>query len=177
MAANGEVKSLSTDLLGYEVKHIAPDELKVKGLQGNVYVGRSNKEYVKIDGLLYESRLKEGQRVIRHAGGTAADIPVRDLGVSGWEPTSRANRLLGGVDTPPTPWRLGDSTYVVPMDGIKKQKTPYLPIRSITRRRNIMSSLTVPPAPGKPLILKGRTPCISGERAKVNGSGERSMTL
>ncbi len=127
VAANGEVKSLSTDLLGYEVKHIAPDELKVKGLQGNVYVGRSNKEYVKIDGLLYESRLKEGQRVIRHAGGTAADIPVRDLGVSGWEPTSRANRLLGGVDTPPTPWRLGDSTYVVPMDGIKKTENSVSP--------------------------------------------------
>lgn len=118
VAANGEVRSLNTDLLGYEAKYITPDELKPKGLQSNIYVGRSNKEYVKVDGVLYESRVADGQRVIRHAAGTGPDIPVRELGVAGWEPLSRGNRLLGGAGSAPTPWRLADSTYVVPMDDI-----------------------------------------------------------
>ena len=127
VAANGEVRSLNSDLLGYEAKHIAVDELKLKGPQSNIYVGRSHKEYVKVDGLLYESRLSEGQRVIRHAGGAGPDIPVRDLGIGGWEPTSRSNRLLGGVGNAPTPWKLGDSTYVVPMDDIKINNNPSSP--------------------------------------------------
>lgn len=118
VAANGEVRSLNTDLLGYEAKYIAPDELKPKGLQSNVYVGRSNKEYVKVDGVLYESHVADGQRVIRHAAGAGPDIAVRELGVAGWEPLSRGNRLLGGAGSAPTPWRLADSTYVVPMDDI-----------------------------------------------------------
>ncbi|MGB4487142.1 MAG: hypothetical protein WBI95_16730 [Pseudomonas veronii] len=65
VAANGDVRSMDADLLGYEVKYIAPQELSTKGLQSNVYVGRSKKEYVKIDGKFYESHLKDGQRVIR----------------------------------------------------------------------------------------------------------------
>lgn len=128
VAANGEVKSLNTDLLGYDVKYIAPDELKTKGLQGNIYVGRSNKEYVKVDGQLYESRLNGDQRVIRHPGGKGPDIPIKDLGTTGWEPTTRSNRLLGGAGGNSTPWVLGDTTYVVPMDNIKitgNAKSPY----------------------------------------------------
>ena len=127
VAANGEVRSLNTDLLGYEAKHIALDELQLKGPQSNIYVGRSRKEYVKVDGQLYESRLSEGQRVIRHAGGAGPDIPVRDLGAGGWEPTSRSQRLLGGAGNAPTPWKLGDSTYVVPIDDIKVTNNPLSP--------------------------------------------------
>ncbi|NMX60667.1 glycosyltransferase [Pseudomonas sp. WS 5079] len=127
VAANGEVKSLNTDLLGYEIKHIAADELRPKGLQGNVYTGQSHKEYVRVDGAFYESRLKEGQRVIVHPGGAGADIPVQDLGMAGWAPTSRANQLLGGAGSTPTPWKLGDSTYVVPMDDIKATGNPASP--------------------------------------------------
>ncbi|MBF8003296.1 hypothetical protein IZT72_01720 [Pseudomonas brenneri] len=119
VAANGEVKSLHADLLDYEVKHIDPDELKIRGLQGNIYVGRSNKEYVKVNGKLYSSHLKEGQRVIRHARGAGPDIPIKDLGPSGWGLASRENRLLGGAGNAPTPWKLGDTTYVAPMDDIK----------------------------------------------------------
>lgn len=119
VAAKGEVKSLNTDLLGYDVKHIALDELKIKGMQGNVYVGRSKKEYVKVDGKLYRSNLKDGQRVIRHPAGTGPDIRVKDLGVAGWEPVSRGNSLRGGAGALSTPWKLGDSTYVMPMDDIK----------------------------------------------------------
>ncbi|WP_080727646.1 glycosyltransferase [Pseudomonas fluorescens] len=119
VAANGEVKSLNTDLLGYDIKHIALDELTTKGAQGNIYVGRSKKEYVKVDGQLYESRVQDGQRTIRHPGGSAPDIPLRDLGVSGWEPASRTNRLVGGTGNAPTPWKLGDSTYVIPTDDIR----------------------------------------------------------
>lgn len=127
VAANGEVKSLNADLSGYEVKHIALSELKIKGRQGNVYVGGSNKEYVKVDGALYESRVKDGQRVIVRAGGASPDIPVKDLGVAGWEPVSRGNRLLGGAGSPPTPWRLDDHTYVVPIDDVKTTGRPPSP--------------------------------------------------
>lgn len=95
VAANGDVRSMDADLLGYEVKYIAPQELSTKGLQSNVYVGRSKKEYVKIDDKFYESHLKDGQRVIRHPSRTGPDLPVRDLGLSGWEPLSRTDRLLG----------------------------------------------------------------------------------
>ncbi|OIN46549.1 hypothetical protein BLL37_15925 [Pseudomonas azotoformans] len=119
VAAGGEMRPLDTQLLDYQAKYIATDQLSTKGLQANVYVGRSQKEYVKIDGVLYESRLHKGQRVIRHPKGTGPDIPVRDLGASGWEPTSRSARLLGGAGESPLRWKLGDSTYVVPMDGIK----------------------------------------------------------
>lgn len=97
VAANGDVRSMDADLLGYEVKYIAPQELSTKGLQSNVYVGRSKKEYVKIDDKFYESHLKDGQRVIRHPARTGPDLPVRDLGLSGWEPLSRTDRLLGGA--------------------------------------------------------------------------------
>lgn len=119
VAIGGEVRPADTRLLGYDAKYIAADELSTTGLQGNVYVGRSNKEYVKIDGVLYESRLKDGQRVIRHPKATGPDIPVKDLGPNGWEPTSSSARLLGGARESASPWRLGESTYVVPMDDIK----------------------------------------------------------
>ena len=119
VAAGGEVRPVDTQLLGYEAKYIAADELSTTGLQGNVYVGRSKKEYVKIDGVLYESRLKDGQRIIRPPKGTGPDIPVRDLGAAGWEPTARSARLLGGASESTTRWKLRDTTYVVPMDDIK----------------------------------------------------------
>lgn len=129
VAAGGEVRPLDTTLLGYEAKYIAPDELATKGLQGNVYVGRSQKEYVKIDGVLYESRLKDGQRIIRHPKGTGPDIPVRDLGTAGWEPSSRSARLLGGASDSTSRWKLGDHTYVVPMDGIKAVENSTTPFK------------------------------------------------
>lgn len=129
VAVGGEVRPLDTELLGYEAKYIAPDELSTKGLQGNVYVGRSQKEYVKIDGVLYESRLKDGQRIIRHPKGTGPDIAVRDLGTSGWEPSSRSPRLQGGASDSTTRWKLGDSTYVVPMDDIKTVENSTTPFK------------------------------------------------
>ena len=129
VAVGGEVRPLDTELLGYEAKYIAPDELSTKGLQGSVYEGRSQKEYVKIDGVLYESRLKDGQRLIRHPKGTGPDIPVRDLGVAGWEPSSRSTRLLGGASDSTPRWKLGDSTYVVPMDDIKTVQSSATPYR------------------------------------------------
>lgn len=129
IAVGGEVRPLDTTLQGYEAKYIAPDELATKGLQGNVYVGGSQKEYVRIDGLLYESRLKDGQRIIRHPKGTGPDIPVRDLGASGWEPSSRSTRLLGGASDATSPWKLTDSTYVVPMDDIKAVENSTTPFR------------------------------------------------
>ena len=129
IAVGGEVRPLDTTLLGYEAKYIASDELATKGLQGNVYVGGSQKEYVKIDGLLYESRLKDGQRIIRHPTGAGPDIPVRDLGASGWEPSSRSTRLLGGASDATSPWKLTDSTYVVPMDDIKGVENSTTPFR------------------------------------------------
>ncbi|WP_256732850.1 glycosyltransferase [Pseudomonas sp. P7548] len=128
VATGGEVRPLDATLRGYEAQYIATGELSATGLQGNVYKGRSGKEYVKVDGVLYESRLKDGQRIIRHPKGTGADIPIRDLGTSGWEPSARSARLLGGTSELTSPWRLGDSTYVVPMDDIKVVEnsiTPY----------------------------------------------------
>lgn len=129
VAAGGEVRPLDATLRGYEAHYIATGELSATGLQGNVFKGRSGKEYVKVDGALYESRLRDGQRIIRHPKGTAADIPIRDLGASGWEPTARSARLLGGTGEPTLRWKLGDSTYVVPLDDIKVVKsstTPYM---------------------------------------------------
>ncbi|RMQ88173.1 MULTISPECIES: glycosyltransferase [Pseudomonas] len=128
VAASGEVRSLD-NLHGYETRYIAEDQLSTKGLQNNMFVGRSNREYVKVDGRLFESRVKDGQRVILHPKGTAADIPVKDLGPSGWAPLSRSERLLGGASNTPTPFRLGDGTYVVPMDGIKIVETSGNPFR------------------------------------------------
>ncbi|MFL1491153.1 glycosyltransferase family 32 protein [Pseudomonas antarctica] len=122
VAANGEVRSLDADLLGYESKYVAPGELAIKGLQGNVFVGRSKKEYVKVDGLLYESRLKDGQRVILHPKGAGLDIPVSDLGASGWEPAARSERLLGGAGSGPVRWSFGNGMFAVPMDDIKITK-------------------------------------------------------
>ncbi len=107
VAANGDVRSMDADLLGYEVKYIAPQELSTKGLQSNVYVGRSKKEYVKIDDKFYESHLKDGQRVIRHPTRTGPDLPVRDLGLSGWEPTLQNRPPPGGrAATPGTPEKI-----------------------------------------------------------------------
>ena len=119
VAAGGEVRSMDAELLGYEAKYVAVDELSTKDLHGNVLVGRSKKEYVEVDGLLYESRLKEGRRVVPHPAGTGPDIPVKNSGTVGWEPASRSGRLPAGVGHTPTRWKLGDSTYVVPMDDIK----------------------------------------------------------
>lgn len=129
VAAGGEARPLDTGLLGYEARHIAENELSIKGLSGNIYVGRSHKEYVKVDGVLYESRLKDGQRVIRSPKGTGPDIPVMDLGASGWEPTARSPRLLGGASSAPLRWKLGDTTYVVPMDDIKVVENSTTPFR------------------------------------------------
>ncbi|MFL1503240.1 glycosyltransferase [Pseudomonas sp. S191] len=127
IAANGEVRSLDADLLGYESKYVAPGELATTGLQGNVFVGRSKKEYVKVDGLLYESRLKAGRRVIRHPTGAGPDIPVRDLGASGWEPATRSARLLGGAGSDPVRWNVGNGIFAVPMDDIKIAKNSAAP--------------------------------------------------
>ncbi|WP_256657703.1 hypothetical protein [Pseudomonas sp. R5-89-07] len=119
VAASGEVRVADAELLGYQAKYIEQRELSSKGLQGNVYQGRSKKEYVKVDGTLYESKVKDGQRFILHPSGKGPDIPVKDLGISGWEPRSRSVGLLGGGQEFHTRWRLGDNTYVVPMDDIK----------------------------------------------------------
>ena len=128
VAANGEVRSLD-DLHSYEARYIAAQELSTEGLQNNVFVGRSKREYVKVDGRLFESKVKDGQRVILHPNGTSPDIPVKDLGHSGWAPLSRTERLLGGASGPSTPLRLGDGTYVVPMDDIKIVETSGNPFR------------------------------------------------
>ncbi|QJI29362.1 sugar-binding protein [Pseudomonas sp. ADAK18] len=118
-AAAGEVKVLDTpELLGYEVA-ISPDLLRVKGLQANVYVGPGNKEYIKIDGRFYQSKLKDGQRVVQHPSASRADTAVRDLGSAGWEPSVTANRLLGGHPSTPAAWKIGDNTYILPMDDVK----------------------------------------------------------
>ncbi len=129
VAANGLTRPVDAGLSGYDVRYIVPDELTRTGLQNNVYVGRSHKEYVKVDGTLYESQIKDGQRVIRHPTGNGADIPIRDLGASGWEPSSRSTRLLGGVGEIPTRWKLNERTYVVPMDDIKVVNDPLFPFR------------------------------------------------
>ncbi|PIB42061.1 hypothetical protein AOA59_22145 [Pseudomonas sp. 2822-15] len=128
VAASGDVRSLD-DLHGYEARYIAADELSTTGLQNNVFVGRSKREYVKVDGRLFESQVKDGQRVIRHPDGTSPAIPVKDLGPSGWAPISRSERLLGGASGAPTPFRLGDGVFVVPMDDIKRVETSGNPFR------------------------------------------------
>ena len=118
VAANGELKVLNTpSLLGYEAA-VSPDLLQVKGLQGNVYMGPNNQEYIKIDNKLYPSTVKDGQRVIQHPHASKDDIAVKDMGSAGWEPSATANRLLGGRPGPLPAWKLDDHTYVLPMDGV-----------------------------------------------------------
>lgn len=116
-AAGGEVKILNNpELLDYTVT-VNPDRLQVKGLQANVYAGPNNREYIKIDGRFYQSKLKDGQRVIQHPHASRAELAVRDLGTAGWEPSATANRLLGGEPLPA--WKLNESTYIVPVDDVK----------------------------------------------------------
>ena len=119
VAANGEIRALDANLVGYEAKHISQSALKVKGLQANVYVGPGKKEYVKIDAKLYESSVKDGQRFIRHPAHSSPDLPLSDQGAGGWTLASSADRLLGGGGRRVTPWQLDAKTYVVPMDDIK----------------------------------------------------------
>ncbi|WP_438870232.1 glycosyltransferase [Pseudomonas sp. L1(2025)] len=119
VAAAGELKVLNQpSLLGYEVV-ISSDVLQVKGLQANVYVGPNQKEYLKIDGKLYQSKIKDGQRVIQHPNAPRDDIAVKDLGSAGWEVSATAKRLLGGAPETLPAWKLDDKTYVVPIDDIK----------------------------------------------------------
>lgn len=127
-AAGGEVRAVAApDLTAYAVADIAPQQLAVKGLQANVFVGPNHTEYVKIDGRLYASRLKDGQRLVTPPSGAGAEFPVRDLGVAGWAPTSSTHRLLGGgPDAAPT-WQVKATTYVVPIDDIKIHDNPLLP--------------------------------------------------
>lgn len=127
VAVNGEVITLDPHLTGYEAKYIASDALSTQGTQGNVYVGASKKEYVKVDGLLYESRLKDGQRVILHPKGAGPDVPVKDLGVSGWVPAARADQLLGGASSAPGRWDLGHGRFAVPIDDIHETKNSATP--------------------------------------------------
>ena len=113
VAANGELKVLNIpSLQGYEAT-VSADLLQVKGLQGNVYVGPHNKEYVKVDGTLYESNLKEGQRFIRHPSGTGVDLPIRMWALQ------VGNRFHAVTVCPEAPhynhWRLADDTFVVPL--------------------------------------------------------------
>ncbi|WLH87184.1 glycosyltransferase [Pseudomonas sp. FP2338] len=96
---------------------VSPGLLRVKGLQANVYVGPNNKEYIKVDGKLYPSTVKDGQRVIQHPSGPRDDIAVKDLGSAGWEPSATANRLFGGDSL--SPWKINENTYVVPVDDVK----------------------------------------------------------
>lgn len=104
---------------------VSPGLLRVKGLQANVYVGPNNKEYIKVDGKLYPSTVKDGQRVIQHPSGPRDDIVVKDLGSAGWEPSASANRLFGGNSL--TPWKLNENTYVVPVDNVKISTGPSSP--------------------------------------------------
>lgn len=116
-AAGESVKVFDrTSLLEYEAI-VSPDLLQVKGLQANIYVGPNNKEYIKVNGKLYQSTIKDGQRVIQHPSAARDNIVVRDLGSAGWEPRATANRLLGGNS--PSPWKLDENTYVVPVDDVK----------------------------------------------------------
>lgn len=103
-------------LRDYEV-NVSPAQLQVKGLQSNVYVGPNNKEYIKVDGKLYQSTVKDGQRVIQHPSAPRDNIAVKDLGSAGWEPSATANRLFGGDSL--SPWKLNQHTYVVPVDDVK----------------------------------------------------------
>lgn len=96
---------------------VSPGLLRVNGLQANVYVGPNNKEYIKVDGKLYPSTVKDGQRVIQHPSGPRDDIAVKDLGSAGWEPSATANRLFGGDSL--SPWKINENTYVVPVDDVK----------------------------------------------------------
>ncbi|SDZ38778.1 glycosyltransferase [Pseudomonas salomonii] len=138
-AANGEVKVLTTKpiLREYEAV-VSPELLQVKGLQGNVYIGPNNKEYIKVDGKLYPSSVKDGQRVIQHPGGARDDIVVRDLGSAGWEPSASANRLLGGNSL--TPWKLNENTYVVPVDDVKINSGPSYPYTINYRGMNYVTT-------------------------------------
>ncbi len=137
-AAAGEVKVLNKpSLLGYEAV-IDPDLLRVKGLQGNVYTGPNNKEYIKVDGKLYQSSLKDGQRVIQHPSAPRDNIAVKDLGSAGWEPSATANRLFGGDSL--SPWKLNEHTYVVPVDDVKITTDSSYPFTIKHRGMNIVAT-------------------------------------
>lgn len=120
-----ELKVLNPSALQDYADNISPDLLQVKGLQANVYMGPGNKEYIKIDGRHYQSKLKDGQRVIQHPNTGHPDLAVKDLGSNGWELSATANRLIGG-QTPPA-WKLNDDTYVVPVDDVKLGTPPSYP--------------------------------------------------
>ncbi|QOQ77683.1 sugar-binding protein [Pseudomonas poae] len=118
VVANADgLKVLNPPALRDYAVDLSPDLLQVKGLQANVYVGPGNKNYIKIDGKLYQSTLKDGQRVIQHPNANQPDLAVRDLGSHGWELSATAHRLIGG-GAPPA-WKLDDSTYVVPVDDVQ----------------------------------------------------------
>lgn len=124
-------------LRDYEV-NVSPAQLQVKGLQSNVYVGPNNKEYIKVDGKLYQSTVKDGQRVIQHPSAPRDNIAVKDLGSAGWEPSATANRLFGGDSL--SPWKLNQHTYVVPVDDVKITTGSSYPFTIEHRGMNIVAT-------------------------------------
>lgn len=115
-AAGDRVKVFNRPSLRDYEANVSQAQLQVKGLQANVYIGPNHKEYIKVDGKLYQSSLKDGQRVIQHPSAPRDTIAVKDLGNAGWEPSATANRLFGGDSL--SPWKLNETTYVVPVDDV-----------------------------------------------------------
>ncbi|MBI6562521.1 glycosyltransferase family 32 protein [Pseudomonas synxantha] len=124
VAAADELKVLNPPALRDYAVDISPDRLQVKGLQSNIYKDHNGKEFIKIDHRFYQSKLKDGQRVIQHPNAGHPDLAIRDLGGRGWELSATANRLLGGESLPA--WKLNENTYIVPVDDINIQTgSPY----------------------------------------------------